>query len=435
MCFVRASIRPLAVVAVLLGFPGVAAAQDQTSTGVTTPGAPLVHGQSTTVTATVNDTTTPATQPVGSVRFYLDGAQVGGPVVLTARTAQLQTPALRAGQHTVRAVYDPAAGFQTSEGSTALTVGRAATTTLVRITPTSAVAGQDLDAEIVVAPTTPALGAPSGGVALTVNGAPFAGDTLDADGVARGTAWLGAMSAAVRVDYQGDANYTGSSGTTTLAVGKAGTVVALSASPNPAAVNQVVTTSATVDSLAPSTWWPSGVLTGSVDGQPVPGAITIDGPGQGAALTTSFTSPGLRRLGAHFAGDMDFLDADAALVLTITGPPTNTVPLRRPQPARGLTLKASPSRDRRAPYRFALSGTLQLPGSVAQADGCSGRVTVEAKLKSRRIVRKTTTVNRACRFSTTFPVTRKGTVSVTARFDGNDSVGAASARPIKVKAG
>ena len=219
-------------------------------------------------------------------------------------------------------------------------------------------------------------------------------------------------------------------------MGKAGTVIALSASPNPAAVNQVVTTTATVDSLAPSTWWPSGVLTGSVDGQPVPGSITIDGPGQGAALTTSFASPGVRRLGAHFAGDQDFLDADAALPLTITGPsPATVAPTRRPLAARGLTLKGSPSRDRKAPYRFTVSGTLQLLPSVTPASGCSGRVTVEAKLKARRVGRKTVSVKRDCRFSTAIAVTRKGTVSITARFAGNDNVGAVSARPIKVKAG
>ena len=252
-----------------------------------------VHGQSAMLTATVVDTTISATVPVGSVQFYLDGAPVGTEVTLAAGAAEVETAALAVGSHPVRAVYVPLPGFVASEDTTALTVGRANTTTVLRITPsTTGVAGQMLAVEADVQPTTPALGFPTGVVSFWVEGQKWAADTLDADGVSRGAVVLLAISMTITVAYEGDAYYAGSSGSAVVTVGKAGTVVALSASPNPAPVNQRVTFTITVDSLAPSLWWPSGELSAAVNGQQVPGTVTLDGSGGGGQFTRSFSSAG-----------------------------------------------------------------------------------------------------------------------------------------------
>jgi hypothetical protein len=347
---------------------------------------------------------------------------------------------LTAGAHTLRAEYVPNTGFLASAGTAAFTV-KSTTTIVVRITPANGVAGQDLAVETVVTPTTPAMGAPTGGVTLYVDGEFDNVYALDPGGAAHSVTGAGAGTHTISLTYEGDANYVGSGGSATVTNAKAGTFIVVSATPNPAAVGQAVSFSAYIDSFAPSMWWPHGFLSGVLDGVTVPpGAVEI-GLGQSAGFVRSFDTPGRHLLTTHFAGDDDFLSADAALAVTVTGsspyadpfPSTNVS--RRPLAARGLTLKATPRRDRRAPYKFTATGTVQLPSSVAKASGCSGRVTVEAKVKTKRVARKTATVTSACTYKTTFTSTRKGTVSITAAFAGNASVSGVSAKAVKVKAG
>jgi Bacterial Ig-like domain (group 3) len=435
----------------LLVAPAIASADDNTATTVTGPATQPVHGQSATLTATVSNDTTPATVPKGSVQFYLDDTPIGAAVTLSVSgTAEIETAALSAGSHPVRATYLPSPGFIGSENTTTLTVGKANTTTILRITPsTTGVAGQDLAVEAEVQPTTPALGFPTGVVSFFVAGQMWAADTLDADGVSRGVAELPAISMTIAVTYEGDAHYAGSSGSAVVTVGKAGTVVALSASPNPALVNQRVTFTMTVDSLAPSMWWPSGELSAAVDSQQVPGTVTLDGSGSGGQFGRSFSSAGTYHVTAHFAGDEDFLASDAALDETVNAPGIANAAASTPAPAstpvpltptaraaaRRLSMTVAPKRDRRRPYRFTISGSLTLPSNVTKAAGCTGKVNVVAKMKTKRVARKAATVSSACRFKTAVRVPRKGSVSITAAFAGNARITAITASAVKVQAG
>jgi hypothetical protein len=106
-----------------------------------------------------------------------------------------------------------------------------------------------------------------------------------------------------------------------------------------------------------------------------------------------------------------------------------------PVAPRGLSLKVAPTRDRREPYRFTVSGALKLPSAVAQADGCSGTVAITAKVRRKRVARRSATVGGDCRFKTRITSRRKGRVTVTAAFAGNARLTALSARPVKTKAG
>jgi hypothetical protein len=417
--------------------PAAAATDDETRTTVTVPAAQLALGQKATVTATVDDTTTPATMPSGSVQFSLDGATIGDPVVLSGHTAQLQTAALRAGSHPVLAKYIPSPGFLESTGSATLTVAQANTTTLLRVTPDrTGVAGQDLAVDATVSAAN-SLGPPTGSVIFFVNGTRIGDDPLDDDGVSRGTVELPAVSFTLVASYQGDSNYTPSSGSASVSVNQAGTVIALTASPNPVVVGQPVAFSLFVNSLGPSNWWPSGVLSSAVDGQAAPGAITLDGDGSTVGFTRTFATAGVHHVTAHFAGDEDFLASDAALDETVTPlatTPGSTRPTN-PAKARGLLVKIAPKRDKRAPYRFTVSGSLQLPSTVAKADGCTGKVTIDAKLKAKRVARKTVSLNSACQFKTTLTAPRKGSISITAAFAGTANLAALSSRAVRVTAG
>ncbi|MDA0162922.1 Ig-like domain-containing protein [Solirubrobacter ginsenosidimutans] len=417
----------------LFGAPAVAAADDQTTTTVTTPATQPAHGQTATLTATVDDTTTPAAVPLGSVQFSLDGAPIGSPVALSGHSAQLQTGALRTGTHPVLAKYLPAPGFLGSDGSTSLTVIQATTTTLLRVTPdTTGVAGQDIAIQTTVGPANP-LGPPTGSVSYFVNGVRLGDAALD-NGVSRRVVELPAFAFTLVAVYPGDGNYTTSSGSASVSVNQAGTVIALTASPNPVVIGQPVAFSLFVNSLDPSNWWPSGVLSSAVDGQAVPGAITLDGDGSTVGFTRTFATAGVHHVTAHFTGDDDFLASDAALDETVT-PLTTTPASTRPAAPRALSIKVAPKRDRQAPYRFTVSGTLQLPSTVAKAEGCGGKVTIDAKLKAKRVARKTVSLNSACQFKTTLTAPRKGSISITAAFAGTATIAAVKARAVRVTAG
>jgi hypothetical protein len=335
-------------------------------------------------------------------------------------------------------------GFSASEGSTTLTVAQANTTTTLRVTPaTAGVAGQDLALEATVVAAANPLGPPTGSVTFFVNGVRIDNVALDLSGVSRSTVELPAASFTLVATYQGDANFAASSGSASVSVNQAGTVIALTASPNPAAIGQPVAFSLFVDSLAPSMWWPSGVLSSAVDGQAVPGEITLDGDGSTVGFTRTFGTAGVHHVTAHFTGDEDFLAADAALDETVAAPapapvapvtPASTRPAG-PATARGLSLKVAPKRDKRPPYRFTVSGSLQLPSTVAKADGCTGKVTIDAKLKAKRVARRTVSLSSACQFKTTLTAPRKGSISITAAFAGTASIAAVSARAVRVTAG
>jgi hypothetical protein len=334
--------------------------------------------------------------------------------------------------------------FSASEGSRTLTVAPADTTTTLRVTPaTAGVAGQDLALEATVVAAANPLGPPTGSVTFSVNGVRIDNVALDPSGVSRSTVELPAASFTLVAAYQGDANFAASSGSASVSVNQAGTVIALTASPNPAAIGQPVAFSLFVDSLAPSMWWPSGVLSSAVDGQAVPGEITLDGDGSIVGFTRTFGTAGVHHVTAHFTGDEDFLAADAALDETVAAPatapvapvtPASTRPAG-PATARGLSLKVAPKRDKRPPYRFTVSGSLQLPSTVAKADGCTGKVTIDAKLKAKRVARRTVSLSSACQFKTTLTAPRKGSISITAAFAGTASIAAVSARAVRVTAG
>ncbi|MDA0184801.1 Ig-like domain-containing protein [Solirubrobacter phytolaccae] len=431
MCVSHSLVGSLTAVVLLVGAER-ATAQSTTATTVVVPATEPVHGETVAMTATVSNVSAPATAPVGFVRFHVDDRQVGPLITLTDRVAQTNTRPLPAGRHVVKAEFVPRGPFAASTGTTELAVARASTTTTVRIAPASPVTGETLSIDAAVAPTTPPLGMPTGVVSVVIDGAAVVPMLLGPDGIARGVTRLAAATHTVVLTYEGDPNHVGSSGSGAVVVTKAGTAVALSAQPNPAVLEQEVMFSVSVVSLTPSAWWPSGVLTAAVDGIAVAGSAEIIGQGEGADFWATFETPGTHVATAHFTGNQHFLAADAAVRVTVRR--RGLAAARRPL-ARGLTLRAVPRRDRRKPYAFAVSGVVQLPDSVAKADGCSGKVTLEAKLKARRVARTTATVTSACTYRATLSSSRAGTVAITAAFAGNASVGGVSARVVKVRAG
>ena len=99
-----------------------------------------------------------------------------------------------------------------------------------------------------------------------------------------------------------------------------------------------------------------------------------------------------------------------------------------------LSLRATPARDRRAPYRFSLSGRLSLPRSVTAAQGCSeGDVSVGVKAGSRTISGRHATLRRDCSWSLSVAFKNRRrfgsarSLRFLARFEGNEVVKRAAA--------
>jgi hypothetical protein len=120
-------------------------------------------------------------------------------------------------------------------------------------------------------------------------------------------------------------------------------------------------------------------------------------------------------------------------------PATGTITIARTvlQTPRSLSLAASPARDRKRPYTFAVKGTIALPAGVAKAQGClAGTVKITGKRDTKSaFTPKTVKLKKDCTYATTITLARKGRVKLTARFSGNTVLNATSSPARTVRAG
>jgi len=191
-----------------------------TGTTLTSNAAPSVFGQAVTFTATVGGNT-----PTGTVTFN-DGANpVAGctnPATLASGVATCTTSTLAVGAHSITAVYSGDANNSASTSAPlAQTVGQAATTTSVA--PLAAITqGQSVTVVVTVAPVAPGAGTPTGTISV-VDGAASCTITLPANSCSLTPTASGTQT--VTATYAGDANFSGSSGSTSLVVNGQGPAV------------------------------------------------------------------------------------------------------------------------------------------------------------------------------------------------------------------
>lgn len=101
-----------------------------------------------------------------------------------------------------------------------------------------------------------------------------------------------------------------------------------------------------------------------------------------------------------------------------------------------LSASVSPKRDRRAPFRFTLSGRLTFAASVSRAAGCKGRVTVRIKRGTRTISTRRVSINSACRYRLRISYAdrrrlgRSAALRLQARFGGNTVLKPRSAKTV-----
>jgi len=109
------------------------------------------------------------------------------------------------------------------------------------------------------------------------------------------------------------------------------------------------------------------------------------------------------------------------------GTPTPMTPT--PSPAGKLkttmTLKATPKRDRRLPFRYTFRGKVRVPAGVGKAAVCGGRVRLSLKKGSKTVARGSAKVTRRCTYQRRIAIKTKkrtgrkrGRLKVNARFGG-----------------
>ncbi|WP_030835473.1 beta strand repeat-containing protein [Streptomyces hygroscopicus] len=318
--------------------------QAASTTALTVSPNPAVCGQSVTLCAQVTTVAPGTCTPTGTVTFAIAGGPTLTGTLDGSGKACVTTGALSVGAHAVTATYAGDAGVAGSSGSGSVTVGQAASTTAVTVSPVSAVCGQSVTVCAQVTTVAPGTCTPTGTVTFVIAGGPTLTGTLDGSGKACVT--TGALSVgahAVTATYAGNAGVAGSSGSGSVTVGQASTTTTLTSSPNPSAPGQTVTFTATVSALPPATGTPTGTVTFLISGGPTLTG-TLNGSGQ-ATVSTSALTAGPHTVIATYGGDGCFAGSTSpAIIQTVAVVGTTT------------TVTATP-----ATIRLRFNGTLVIP--------------------------------------------------------------------------
>jgi len=279
---------------------------------------PVTAGQAVTLTAKVSL----SAGVTGSVTFTDNGTPLGTAAV-NAGTASISTSGLAPGTHALAAMYGGDANNNPATSNTVNVKVLATTTLSLSASPTQTTPSQSVTLTATVAP-----GAATGAV------------TFNDGGNALGTANLSGGSASISVTlpvgthnitatYAGDTAFAGStSNSVTVSVGLIVTITTLGSSPNPSAVGQTVTLTATTTIAGPLN--PGSIPTGSVtfsEGATTLGSANLNGGV--ATFTISSLSVGSHSITATYGGDNAFATSTSSAVtqvvnnnpLRITAPP------------------------------------------------------------------------------------------------------------------
>ncbi|MFI0779866.1 Ig-like domain repeat protein [Streptomyces sp. NPDC021212] len=309
-----------------------------TTTAVVSSPDPTVVGQSTTITATVASVAPGSGTPAGTVTFtFGDGTSpVTAPLSGGVATVSHAYAATSGTSYPITATYNGNTGYASSSGTDTQTVNKAATTTAVVTSPDPSVAGQPVALTATVSSVAPGSGTPTGTVTFSFgDGTGSASGTLSG-GVATVTHVFGGTSGSplsVTATYNGDSNFTTSSGTDTQTVNKAATSTSVASSPDPSVVGQPVTLTATVSSVAPGSGVPTGTVTFAFGDGTTAATATLSG---GIATVTH---PYTTRTGSPFAitatynGDTNFTTSSGTDTQTVNKATTTTAVVSSPDPS------------------------------------------------------------------------------------------------------
>ncbi|NEW72839.1 beta strand repeat-containing protein [Streptomyces rhizosphaericus] len=303
-----------------------------------------VCGQPVTLCAQVTVSAPSTCTPTGTVTFTIAGGPTLTGTLDATGQACVTTSAIPVGTHAVTAAYAGNTGVAGSSASGSITVGQAASTTALTITPASPVCGQPVTLCAQVTTTSPGTCTPTGTVTFTIAGGPTLTGTLNASGQACvTTSAIPVGTHGVTASYGGNTGVAGSSASGSVTVGQASTTTTLTSSPNPSAPGQNVTFTATVTAVPPATGIPTGNVTFVISGGPTL-VGTLNGAGQATVSTNTLTT-GAHTVTATYGGDTCFAGSTSPTITqNVVVAPT------------GTTVTATP-----ATIRLRINGTLIIP--------------------------------------------------------------------------
>ncbi|MER6144177.1 Ig-like domain-containing protein [Streptomyces sparsogenes] len=209
------------------------------------------------------------------------------------------------------------------------------TITLVTVTPNPAVVGQSVTVTATVIPL--GTGTPTGTVTFTVAGATPPTQTVNLTGNTASATFtnLGVGVHTVTATYNGDANFTSSTGFNSVIVIQGQTTTTVVSSPDPSQLGQTVNITATVTPIAPASGTPTGTVTFVITG--VGGGTFVQpvtGSGQ-ATLSINTLGVGTHAITAIYSGDTSFLPSAGSDTQTVTPGPsaTTTTVVSLPNPS------------------------------------------------------------------------------------------------------
>ena len=289
--------------------------KNTTSTALVSGTNPSAYGTSVTFTATVSGANGP---PTGTVTFK-DGATTLGTGTLTgAGVATYTTSALTAGTHSITAIYGGDTNFLTSTSSAvSQVVNQNATTTALVSGANPSTFGQSVTFTATVSGTS---GPPTSTVTFKDGATTLGTGTLNGAGVATyTTSALTVATHAITAVYGGDTNFTTSTSSAVSQVVNNGiTTTTLSSTPNPSALSQSVTFTATVSGAGTTQ---TGTVTFK-DGATTLGTGTLNGAGV-ATFAIGALIAGAHAITVVYGGDGNN-SASTSSPLTQTVNPSST---------------------------------------------------------------------------------------------------------------
>ncbi|WP_433213188.1 Ig-like domain repeat protein [Dactylosporangium sp. CS-047395] len=307
------------------------------TTAVTVSPNPSVTGQSVDLCATVTGSApiearhvakgagrTEDTGPTGTVTFvYPSGSQTAA---LSGAQACITVTVIATG--TVTATYSGDGSFSGSTDSTSVTRDKADTTTAVTATPEPSSHGESVQVCATVTANAPGSGTPTGTVVFTGAGGFNQTEALNGSGeacVTSATLTGGTMTAT----YNGDTNYSASTGTTSVTVNRADTSTSVTVSPDPSVNSQSVDICATVAVEPPGSGTPTGTVTFNGPGGLVATAA-VNGSGEACTARTDLSTGTVT---GTYNGDGNFNASTGTASATVDPAGTTTVVTATPDPS------------------------------------------------------------------------------------------------------
>lgn len=332
---------------------------ETTTTLIATP-SPSSEDQNVEIKANVAAVAPGGGSPTGTVVFTANGDVIGAGSLAPAAggsQAVLNVSDLAPGTHTIEATYAGDAGYHGSaaapisqvviEGaavvgtSTSLTSSLNPSTYGELVTFTATVVADDESA-------------PSGAVQFSVDGTNV-GDPIDVgpSGIVESPTLASPAPGdhTVIAAFVPNPGYSGSGDILTQTVADASVEIDLTSSDASSDYGQSVTFTAAVGSLQAGTDTPTGHVQFRVDGQPLGGAVALDGNGEATSVAIATLAPGAHAVTALYSGDQFFAPETAAITQSVAKVATST------------TLTATPSSST---YGQAVTLTATVtPGSTA----------------------------------------------------------------------